>query len=320
MKEGKDVESSTMSAHREGVKPVILWAVFGLIATCFSLSIFGQWIFSPAFAPVPLTAEDAMPSSGILVIRIFEAISVLVLLIIFYYFLYRPWKRTGRAPFTGLMLFGALLSYVLDVTVDYHGYWMAWNRHSLNMGVWSSFFPGHTGPTQYAEGIVWGMPMYCYFGVLLGSLQLKVIEVIRRRLNASLFVATLASMVFAFLFDLAAEWTIISVTQAYGWGLTTRAFTLAAGSQYQFPLYECLAVAFFGTIYAFILKSEREKGSVFAERGLERLPLGIRHAARLFAAIGLAFIPTIVYFGTFNLFSIGANSYAALPHYLTYIK
>lgn len=300
--------------------PVVLWATLGLIASVFAISVLGRWICSPAFAPVPLGPEDAMPGAGVLVIRLFEALSVSVMLAIFYFYLIRPWRREGRVPFTGLMLFGALLSYVLDVTVDYHGYWMAWNRYSLNMGVWSSFFPGHTGPKQYAEAMVWGMPMYCYFGVLLGSLQLKVIDAARTRLRASLPVATLLSMAFAFVFDLAAEWLIIVATQAYGWGLTTRAFTLLPGSQYQFPLYECLAVAFFGTIYAFILKAERDRGSVFAERGHELLPPWLGAPVRVLAAIGLAFVPTAVYFGTFNLFSIGADSYAALPHYLTYVR
>jgi hypothetical protein len=168
----------------------MMWAIFGLVMTCFSVYVFGQWIFSPAFAPVPLTAADAMAPGGVLKIRILEFISVSLIVVILYAFLIRPWRQTGQVSFVGLTLLGAVLSYVLDVMVDLKAYWMAWNKHSLNMGVWSQFFPFHTGPTQYAEGIVWGVPMYCYFGLLLGSMQLFIIDAVRKNFKASLLLAT----------------------------------------------------------------------------------------------------------------------------------
>ena len=137
-----------------------------------------------------------------------------------------------------------------------------------------------------------------------------------------MLLAASVSWIFAFFFDLAAEWFIIYFTEAYAWGITVKSLTLLPGSQFQFPLYECFLVAVYGTIYAFLIKSERDDGRTYVERGLENLPKASRCPLRVFAAIGFAFVPTLIYFSGFATISIlgGADSYADLPAYLQYIR
>ncbi|MBA3037134.1 MAG: spirocyclase, AveC family [Desulfobacterium sp.] len=317
------MSSKTLQMQKQTsyISPIIGWAIFGIIATIFSLSIFGQWVFSAEeFLAVPITALDTMPQADIYKIRIFEVISSSIALIALYIFLIRPWLKTGRAPILGLMLIGALISYVIDTTVNYHGYFMAWNVHSINWGTWAAFFPGHTGPTRFAEALFWGPPMYLYFGVLLGLIQYMVIHTAQKRFGFSLVAAVLTSMVVAFFLDLLAEWGIIFFTQAYAWARTISWLTLLPGSQFQFPLYESFAVAIYGTIYSSLIKSSKENRISYIEQGVDRLTSELQLPARFFAATGLASLATTIYFGSFFLFSCYANSQAALPHYLMFLK
>ncbi|MCY1327052.1 Spirocyclase AveC-like protein [compost metagenome] len=303
-------------ARRLVLGPVLVWSALGLLFTCFSLAVFGAWIFSPEFAPLALSEADAMPRERLLMLRGLEVISVLVALAVLYVYLLRPWLKTGRAPLEGLLLIGALITYVLDTTINFSDYHMAWNKHSFNMGTWGGFFPGHTGPTQYAEAWLWGPPMYMYFGVALASIQLLSFRLVRPRLGRA--AALLIAFAAAFLFDLVAEVAIIRFSEAYAWPYAVGSLSLWAGSQFQFPLYESLLVAIYASLYSWLMYSARRDGLSFIERGLPALPERARPAARLFAATGFAALCTSMYFGGFYAFSQFADTRVEMPGYLMY--
>lgn len=299
------------------ISPIVLWSLFGLVCALFSLSVFGQWLLSPTeFSAVAVTAADAMDAGTLQTLRIVEGISMTVAVGAVYLWLLRPWIKTGTPSIAGLLLVGALLTYVLDTTVNYADYHMAWNKHSLNFGTWASFFPGHTGPTQYAEAMLWGPPMYLYFGVALATIQLKVIDVLRPRIG--LVVALAVSFVLAFCFDLIAESTIIQTSEAYAWPYVVGAWSVWSGTQFQFPLYESLLVAIYSSLYALLLNSARRQGVSFIERGVDQLPSALRLPARLLAATGFAAVCTTIYFGGFYLISQSADTRVEMPAYLQY--
>ncbi|MFN9525660.1 MAG: spirocyclase AveC family protein [Pseudomonadaceae bacterium] len=298
------------------LSPVLAWGVLGLLFTCFSLSVFGAWILSPEFAPLALSETDAMPRERLLMLRVLEVLSVLVALAVLYAYLLRPWLKTGHVPLEGLLLIGALITYVLDTTINFSDYHMAWNKHSFNMGTWGGFFPGHTGPTQYAEAWLWGPPMYMYFGVALASIQLLAFRLVRPRLGVA--IALVTAFAVAFLFDLIAESAIIQLSEAYAWPYTIGALSLWAGTQFQFPLYEALLVAIYASLYSWLMYSARHDGTSFIERGATDLPAAWRLPARLFAATGFAALCTAIYFGGFYAFSQFADSWVEMPAYLMY--
>lgn len=297
---------------------IIGWACLGLAACALSVTVFGQWIFSDeAFRAVSLTAADAMGPGRVQLIRIVEGISTAVALWALFHYLLRPWIRTGTPTIQGLLLLGALVSYVLDTTVNYADYLMAWNKHAVNFGTWASFFPGHTGPTQYAEAMLWGPPMYLYFGVALGSIQLWVFDSLKRRFGAGLALALIGSYLVAFVGDLVAESLIIR-TEAYAWPNTVGWATVWSGTQFQFPLYESMLVGFYSTGYMLLIRSEREGGTAFTERGLEHVKAPWQLALRFLAATGFATLMTLIYFGGFYLISQVADTRVELPPYLMY--
>lgn len=309
--------SARRKEKKIALSPVVLWGVLGALFSCFSLAVFIAWVLSPdAFAAVPLTAADAVDRHRLWMLRAFEAVSVLVALAVLYLYLIRPWVRTGQAPLEGLLLIGALITYVLDTTINFSDYHMAWNKHSFNMGTWGHAFPGHEGPTRYAEAWLWGPPMYMYFGVALASIQLKTYQLTRSRLG--LATALLLAFVAAFLLDFIAEAAIIRFTEAYAWPYTLGSLTVWTGSQFQFPLYESLLVAIYASLYSGLLHSSRHNGSSFIERGVSELPGRFQFLARLFAATGFAVVCTAVYFGGFYAFSQFADTRVAMPSYLMY--
>ena len=297
---------------------VFVWAVLGVMACVLSFTVFGLWVTSDtAFQAVPITAADAMSENGLMLLRVVETISTLVALWALSYYLLLPWVRTGQASIRGLLLLGALVSYVLDITVNYSDYWMAWNKHAVNFGTWGDFFPGHTGPTQYAEAMLWGPPMYLYFGVALGYIQLFVIDTLRRKLGAGFALALAASFVAAFMADFVAESLIIR-TEAYAWANVIGALSVWAGTQYQFPLYESLLVAMYSTGYTLLMMSDRKNGISFIEHGVQRVSGASRLLLRFLAATGFAATMTTMYFVGFNLFSHHADTRVELPSYLMY--
>ncbi|GLU39223.1 hypothetical protein Pssp01_33160 [Pseudomonas sp. NBRC 100443] len=296
--------------------PIVGWGLSGFLFSCFSFSVFARWLFSSEFAPVPLSAVDAMALPSLLMLRGLEGGSLLIALAALYVYLLRPWLETGRAPITGLMLIGSLISYVLDTSINFSDYYMAWNKHSFNMGTWGAFFPGHHGPTRYAEAWLWGPPMYMYFGVALASIQLLVFR--RTRPQLGCYAALLLAFASAFVFDLLAEVAIIRFSEAYAWPYSIGALSLWPGTQFQFPLYESLLVAIYASLYSWLSYSVRRDGISFIERGVSELPLRLRPAARMFAATGFAALCTGVYFGGFYTFSQFADTRVVMPSYLMY--
>lgn len=318
MKTTSTLPSTPLARSEAGsLSPIIGWAAFGSLLSLFSFAVLGQWFASPVdFASVPLTEADAMNPRSLLMLRGVEVISTAVALWAIVHYLLRPWLKTGHAPITGLALIGALITYVFDTTINFHDFHMAFNKHSFDFGTWAAFFPGHTGPTHYAEAWFWGPPMYLYFGIAVATLQLKILDAAQPRYGA--VVAWTLAFVVAFVFDLVAESSIIQLAEGYAWPYTVGALSLWTGTQFQFPLYESLLVAIYGSLYALLMRSARDNDLSFIERGVDRIPRALRLPARLMAVTGFAGVATIIYFGGFYAFSQFSDSRVEMPSYLMY--
>lgn len=296
----------------DGPAPIWWWAALGTIIATFAAIVYGGWIFDPAqFQPV---AGAGMPDTDVLKLRCLEALSLAVAAACMYGFLIRPWVKTGEVPLTGLILVGTLVGYVFDTTINYTHYVMAWNAYSINFGTWGGHFPGHTGPVRYAEGLLWGPSMYMYFGLLLGLIQQKVIDVSRKRIG--LPGAFGLSFGAAFLFDFILESLIIRTTQAYAYPHIVPALSAFVGDQAQFPLYASFWVACYSSLYLAYLSSARRGPETFVDRGAASIPLAFRLPVRFLAAIGFAVVPILVYFGGMAVCGLFAQTTVSLPTYL----
>ncbi|KAH8761728.1 hypothetical protein BGZ57DRAFT_992721 [Hyaloscypha finlandica] len=327
---------STKDDHKNARRGfVTLWAAFGLIWVLTAVQAVIRWIFSSDFSPAPVLGPDAYPLFRMIGLRVLEVASVGVVLGFAYFCVIAPlWttnttldgpakQYTGRLSLDGKFVIGGIVAWITDGFLNCREYLFAWNAHSVNMGVWTRFLPFHNphGPTQYAEGLLWGMPMYVYFcaGVAIVACEV-VVKPLRKRwpgvTDAQLFVVI---WVCEFVFDFVVENTIIRGTHAYSFPKTFGPLTLWKGEVHQFPIYESVFVATLGSAYtrARMDAIEDPKGLSPVEKGYERWPKILQAPVRALAVIGFCAAATIlIYHLPLNWLGLIGDSTSRLPSYM----
>lgn len=297
---------------------VVVWAVVGVGWLAVALTGWGRWILSEDFTPAP-KGVDVISDSHLLWIRVIDVASAAAGVALAWVFLIRPLWRQRRLTMDGMIFLACAVSFFVDPVINQFEYTFAWNAHVWNMGSWSASVPFHGGPTDFAEGLAWAWAQYLYMGVAAAVLGVWIVRRLRSRYrgisNLSAFSALFTLYALA---DVILENLFIR-TEVYSYARTWKVFTIFDGSQYQFPLYEAVAVATFATGWAYFRLSWQERGLPFIAGGLDRLPLGPRfRSALLFASVvgfGAAWV-FISYFGPWSWLSVNADSIAELPSYM----
>jgi hypothetical protein len=314
---------STRSGRDPRSGAVTVWALAGLVWAIVSVVAVGRWMGSDTeFVPAPILGPDTYPLWREVSLRVLEALSMGVLLGFVWFCIVRPWRRDGRLSLEGKFVIGGMFGAVADAFLNSSTYLFAWNAHSVNWGVWTSFLPFQqaSSSSRYAEGVLWGVPMYIYFCTGAALIGCQIIRVLRRRFpnisNAGAF-----SMVWLseFLGGLLLENTIIRITQAYGYAQTNEALTLFPGATYQYPVYESLFTASLGVAFSYVRLSavESPDGVSCVERGFERWRPSLQTPVRLLAVIGFSAVALIMmYHLPFNWLGVNGHSMADLPSYM----
>lgn len=315
--------SPTPPAPRSPSHGVVVWAVVGLAWTILCVRVVTGWVTGPDFGPAPNLGPDVMSDPKIVALRVLELLSVAVLLASAWKLAWQPWRRERKVSIEALMIVGGILGFVADSFLNVYDFLFSFNANSVNLGAWSASLPFHHAdvPTGYGEALLWGLPMYIYFCSALGAMGLALRARARVRWPDVSETLLLTGMwVFFLVFDFVVENAIIRLTEAYSFVRTQESLTFWAGSQYQFPVYESICVAFVATGFAAVRMSADASpdGLSFIERGLGDLPKSLRSLARLLAAVGYSAVVLIVcYHLPFNWLSVGGGSLADLPSYLT---
>jgi hypothetical protein len=255
-------------------------------------------------------------------LRAVEIVSVGVFVLIMWATVARPLRRDRRLGIDGRTALGCLVASLNDGVLNLFQYLFAWNSHSINLGSWNAFLPLHaaSAPSNYAEALVWGLPMYLYFCIGVGIGGTTVVMRLRHRFPSISNVRALSVVfVVACVFDLVVENGIIRLTQAYEFAKTMGSLTLWAGSQYQFPIYEMVLVGLLGVAFTGLRLSAMDdpRGVSFVERGFERFRPSLRRSVRLVAVIGFCVCTLFcVYHLGFNWLGTNGDSIAPLPSYL----
>ncbi len=314
------VDASTGDRTRTGGATV--WAAIAIVWLVVAVQALARWVFSPDFGPAPLLGPDRMPTWNMVGLRVFEGLSLIVLVCMVWFCVVVPWRRTGRLSLDGKFVIGGLAAFVADAFLNSYTYLFAWNAHNVNIGVWTAFLPFHNADTssRYAESLLWGPPMYVYFCAGVAIVGCKAYFALRSRLP-NLSNVSLLTIVFVgeFAFDFAVENVAIRVTHGYAYAQTYGPLTLWSGSQFQFPLYESFLVAALGLLYTWmrLQASQSVDGRSPLERGFERWRPGLQPAVRTLAVVGFCCAATIlIYHLPFNWLGIIGASTADLPSYL----
>lgn len=299
------------------------WAAAGLVWIVISGQAVVRWLLSAdQFCPAPIRGSDTYPWWRESSLRVLEVVSTAVLLGFIWYCVVRPLRRDRTLSLDGMFVVGGLFGAVADGFLNQYHYLFAWNAHSVNRGVWASFLPFHdpSSSSRYAEGLVWGIPMYIYFCTGAAIIGCGLISRLRRTFPGVSNV-TAYSVVFAieFIAGLVLENAIIRTTQAYAYAKTTGALTLFAGSQYQFPVYESLFTAGLGVAFTYVRMSaiESSDGVSCVERGYLRWPQKLQTPVRLVAVIGFSVVALLtIYHLPFNWLGVTGRSVANIPSYM----
>jgi Spirocyclase AveC-like len=314
------VGHATASQPREG--SVIAWAAFGVCWSAVALNAWLRWMSSEAlFGPAAILAGDHIEPARLIALRGLELISTLLVVHITWIGLLRPWLRDRRLDLDGMLLLGGVIGFSADCMLNLHELLFAFNAHSVNLGAWTSFLPFYTdGPARYAESLLWGFPMYVYFGIGASYAGCAIIGRLRARhpriSNAAAF--SIAYVVFVGA-DFALENAIIRATHAYVFVKTWEPLTVFAGSMYQFPIYESLLASLVCLGFTAIRQSARDaaSGLSFVERGASELPMRWRTPVRTLAVIGAC--GALFIFGyhlPFNWLGLIGTSVVDIPSYL----
>jgi hypothetical protein len=319
---GAATASSTETERDTRRGAVTTWAAAGLVWAVVSVVAIGRWMASDTqFAAAPILGPDTYPMWREVSLRVLEALSMGVLLGFVWFCIVRPWRRDGRLSLEGKFVIGGVFAAVADAFLNSSAYLFAWNAHSVNAGVWTAFLPFHqaTSSSRYAEGVLWGVPMYIYFCTGAALIGCQIIRALRRRFpNISNVTAFTVVWLSEFFGGMLLENTIIRITQAYGYAQTNEALTLFAGATYQYPVYESLFTASLGVAFSYVRLTALDSpdGVSCLERGFERWRPSLQAPVRLLAVIGFSAVALIMmYHLPFNWLGVNGHSMADLPSY-----
>jgi hypothetical protein len=311
-------------AHRETAQDrkgaVSLWAVAGALWIVFIGQAWLRWMASDTlFQPAPINGPDTFDGAALLMLRVIEVVSLLVAAGAIWVFLIKPLIAARRLTLDGMIVIGSLLAVGIDPLINYFHYTFAWNAHAFNMGSWLAFFPLRQGPTRYAEGLAWFVPQYLYLGIGLAAIECRIILVLRRRVRG---IANIRSFSIAFVavlgIDILIEQLFIR-TRVYAFPRTWEAFTLFAGTEFQFPVYESLFVAIYAAGFTYLRMSAHDDpdGISFVERGIDRWSPRWRTPIVLLAVIGFCAVwAAVAYFLPWSWLSVNPDSFIVPPSYM----
>jgi len=298
---------------------VQFWAAFGGLLVLSFVYLLVRWAVS---------GDMARPDPGpdhykyLWWLRTVEVGSVLAVLGFAWFTVVKPWRHTRSIPFDGKLLLGLMVAYQVDPVLNYYNPSFVFNAHSVGFGSWANGIPGYSSPAQdrLAEGFLWAMPLYMYFGLLAAIIGGKVLAWLGARFPSA-SKASLYAMLFVLVTvgDFFVEFATIVYPQLYVFAGTEKSLTLFAGEVYQFPVYHCVFAAVFAVMITWLRESRDANGISAVERGLDRLDVGRRVKGLLsFLAItAWATLSALGYFLPFAWMSMQADSYPKLPSYLT---
>ena len=310
------IQTGEAAARPPGV--LSFWSAAGAVSVVAALYCWIRWATSSNFA-----SPDPGPDhySAFWYLRMFEAVSMVVVIVMLWVWVVRPWRRTRHVPLDGKILLGMMVAYFVDPTLNIFNHSFAMNAHSFSFGSWSGSFPvfGSPGQDRFAEGLLWAPQLYMYFGLLAAIAGCWLLGVLRKqfphRSTPALFAMLFAIFVVA---DCVAEFGLLVYPQIYVFPGVPEHFSLFPGKIYQFPLYQSLFAAVFASMVTWLRDSRDQSGRSAVERGVDTLDASpTRKRVMSFLAVtGFCTASALGYFLPYGYATMTADTYVDLPSYL----
>jgi hypothetical protein len=290
------------AAHATRRAPVVWWAALGVIVLAFQLYLMAKWVTGPYFKPVP--SGPSVPPTWMRVALVTgEVVSPLIALLVIYRTLVRPWMKKRVVATDGLFCLAFLAIVWQDPISNYAAPYLTYNSYLLNMGSWVQGIPGWgtagSPGAMTVDPVLFSAPNYVFATLVIAMLGARYLDAIRRRAprisNVGLVAILFATMLVA--------WPIIEGGMYVPLGFFAfpgGAFSLFPDAYHKYPLPQVLCASAYMVAFTALRYFKNDKGQTLAERGIDRLNVGIRSrtALRLLALVGVA---NLVFLATYNI-------------------
>lgn len=301
-------------------RPVLLWAVIGLI--CLSIGGYSvlSWLMSPYVVPSPV-GDTPIPHGQLIMLRVFEitvfcaAIGGLLFKVLI------PVLRGKGISWDGMVMLALLGMWWQDPLDNYVNFTFLYNAHTLNYSSWASFIPGFGYPkhTQYPEPLLLLFGLYLWFfylPMLFGFWVMSKVKVYKP--DISILGLILSCFAALFVFDILIEVACLR-TGVVAYAGAIHSLTFWAGEPYQFPIYESVLMGGFYTALSCLRYFRDDKGLSFVERGVDKLSIPAP-AKKLISFLALSgFVQAwylLGYFAPYNVLATQADAFPSYPSYM----
>lgn len=281
---------------------MLWWAALGVIALAFQAYLMVKWISGPYFEHVP-SGPSVPPTWMKIALVTGQVVSPLIALILIYRLLVRPWMTKRVIATDGLFCLAFLAIVWQDPISNYFAPYLTYNSYLLNMGSWVQGIPGWQTPGEpgamTVDPILFSAPNYIFaplFMMMLGARYMDAIRRRRPRIGNAALVAVLAGTWLV-------VWPIIEAgmyTPLGFFAFPGGAFSVFPDAYHKYPLPQVLCASAFMIAFTALRYFKNAEGQTIAERGIDRLRLGLRGSAalRLLALVGIC---NVIYLATYNV-------------------
>lgn len=272
-------------------RPVLFWAAVGAIIIAFQVYVLAKWLTGPNFAETLPGPDDASDTAKAYYLALQIGVT-LATLICLYFWVVRPWRREGRMTTDGMLAISGGALFFWDMCMNFTSVQLLYNSNFFNRGAWASgSWPSWTSPNAnlLPEPIFVTVPGYTCLVFAQVVFVLWLIRKVKARRPDLGVAGTIGLIVVGLtIVDSLIEILLLrSGVYAYPGGI--KEITLFAGHTYQFPLSEGFLFGGLGLGAVAVLSYFRDdKGRTFAERGIERVKVGVkqRQAVKFLAIFG----------------------------------
>jgi len=299
---------------------VKFFAAAGFIIAAVFADTLIRWVRSPDFKPAPVGA-DPIPAFTLLAVHGTDVLCAAVSLLSLWFVLIRPWTRTGRLSWDGMLMLALLTMWVQDPMCNYFNFTFMYNAYFVNMGSWTSELPGWQSPRagNLPEPLFLMSGIYLWWtllSIVVFSWMLKKCRAWLPNLSmlGHLPIAFAAICLLDIALEIPAGWLGL-----FAYAGAPPALTLWAGKPYQFPIYETVFMNFNYFSIGLLRFFRDDHGESWAERGASslKLPARAKSLLRFFALVGFCNMSYfIVYFMPYNWMAMQAGTMPKYPSYM----
>ena len=291
----QDVKLEPADIESDSLKPVVVWAWAGGILFAIGAWVMVRWLFSADFARTP-SGPTPVPTFMKVGIVIATVLGVVASVVIFYRFVFRPWRREGRLSADGLLILAMTGMVWIDPFAAGWGIPFAYNSWIPNRGSWTAGIPLITNPmaANLAEPPNHFYLWYPFLMVIAANAVMRLWK--RRYPRTSNLRLAMVALGFMIAMDFVLEITLMRLGYyVYLYGPSK--FTLFHDHYYRMPLFEPIGAALVFWIPAMLRYFKNDKGQTYVERGIDQVRVSTRSKTMLrflalFAIVNLGYIAT----------------------------